>query len=407
MSDAQTQDQPEPRTAVIVLTTPDGAVIGCLPELPVATPWWQEAEPVVSAVRERHGFEITILRLLSAEKIEPPGGRVTYLAEVPQPVPADPWPGTLDEQRKRHAYAKPGGPAADLAWANSVLAERGHVPAGSPVQIRTWNLSSLWRIPIADQTAWLKVVPGFFAHEGALLARLAGEPVPVLLAHDGGRSLLAEIPGEDLYVAELPQLLEMVSLLIGIQLSWRHRVDELLALGLPDRREPALSAAIADVIERTADELSAEDRAALARFMRDLPERFSQIAGCGIGDTLIHGDFQPGNFRGDGNALTLLDWSDSGVGHPLLDQPAFLISVPDDTRAPVRDHWLQQWREAIPGSDPARAAFLLGPIAAAGQAVIYRNFLDRIEPAEAPYHQSDPATWLRRAARLFAGNSNS
>ena len=72
MSDAQTQDQPEPRTAVIVLTTPDGAVIGCLPELPVATPWWQEVEPVVSAVRERHGFEITILRLLSAEKIEPP-----------------------------------------------------------------------------------------------------------------------------------------------------------------------------------------------------------------------------------------------------------------------------------------------------------------------------------------------
>ena len=407
MSDAQTQDQPEPRTAVIVLTTPDGAVIGCLPELPVATPWWQEAEPVVSAVRERHGFEITILRLLSAEKVEPPGGRVTYLAEVAQPVPAEPWQGTLDEQPRRHNFAKPGGPAADLAWASSVLAKRDLAPTGLPVQVRTWNLSSLWRIPAGSQTAWLKVVPGFFAHEGALLARLAGEPVPVLLAHEGGRSLLAEIPGEDLYVAELPQLLEMVSLLIGIQLSWRHRVDESLALGLPDRREPALSAAISDVIERTADELSAEDRAALARFMRDLPERFSQIAGCGIGDTLIHGDFQPGNFRGDGNALTLLDWSDSGVGHPLLDQPAFLISVPDDTRARLRDHWLQQWREAIPGSDPARAAGLLGPIAAAGQAVIYRNFLDRIEPAEAPYHRSDPATWLRRAARLFAGNANS
>ena len=332
---------------------------------------------------------------------------MTYLAEVAQPVPADPWQGSLDEQPLRHAFAKPGGPAVDLAWADFVLEKRGLARTGMPVQVRTWNLSSLWRIPTADRAVWLKVVPGFFAHEGALLARLAGEPVPVLLDHDGGRSLLAEIPGEDLYVAELPQLLEMVSILIGIQLSWRDRVDELLALGLPDCRELVLSAAIVDVVERTADELSAEDRAALARFVHSLPERFGQIAGCGIGDTLIHGDFNPGNFRGDGNALTLLDWSDSGIGNPLLDQPAFLISVPDDTRAPVRDHWLQQWRKAIPGSDPARAASLLGPIAAACQAVTYRNFLDRIEPAEAPYHRSDPASWLHRAARLFVETSNS
>jgi hypothetical protein len=407
MSGAQAQEPLEPRIAVIVLVTPDGAVVGCLPELPIATPWWQDVEPVVSAVRERYGFEITVLRLLSAEREEPHGGRVTYLAEVPEPVPADPWPGTLDEQPRRHAYAKPGGPAADLAWANRVLVERGHVPAGLPVQIRTWNLSSLWQIPVAGQTVWLKVVPGFFAHEGALLTRLAGERVPFLLGHDGGRSLLAEIPGEDLYDAGLSQLLEMVSLLVGIQASWRHRVEELLALGLPDWRQPALSAAIADVVERTADELSADDRATLARFVHTLPERFCQIAGCGIGDTLIHGDFHPGNVRGDGNALTLLDWGDSGVGHPLLDQPAFLTHVPDDILAMIRDQWLQQWREAIPGSDPARAADLLDPIAAARQAVTYRSFLDRVEPAEAPYHRSDTASWLQRTAQLYNGKSSS
>jgi hypothetical protein len=406
MSDAQTQDQPEPRTAVIVLVTPDGAVVGSLPELPVATPWWQEAEPVVSAVRDRYGFEITVLRLLSAERDEPHGGRVTYLAEVPQPVPAVPWQGTLDEQPRRHTFAKPGGPAADLAWADSVLQTHGLARTGKPAQIRSWNLSSLWRIPAGGQTAWLKVVPGFFAHEGALLARLAGERVPVLLGHDGGRSLLAEIPGDDLYVTELPQLLAMISILVGIQVSWRHRLDELLALGLPDWREPVLSASIADALERTADELSAEDRASLAKFVRHLPDRFRQIAGCGIGDTLIHGDFHPGNFRGDGNELALLDWSDSGVGHPLLDQPAFLTWVPDEILATIQDHWLQQWRTAIPGSDPARAAALLAPIAAARQAVTYWSFLDRIEPAEAPYHRRDPARWLRRAALLFTGNAS-
>jgi len=41
---------------------------------------------------------------------------------------------------------------------------------------------------------------------------------------------------------------------------------------------------------------------------------------------------------------------------------------------------------------------LLAPVAAARQAVIYRKFLDNIEPSEWPYHAADPAAWLHRAA---------
>jgi hypothetical protein len=393
-----------PRTAELVLVTPDGALVGRLPPVPVATPWWQDVEPVVRAIRARDRIDVTVLRLLEAERDRPHGGRVTYLAEVARPVPAAPWHGTLDAQPLRHSFAEPGGPAADLRWAHSVLIERGLRPTEPPVQVRTWNLSSLWRLPVAGGTAWLKVVPPFFAHEGALLARLAGERVPTLLGHDGGRMLLAEIAGEDCYDAAPPLLLEMVTVLIGLQRSWMDRADELVALGLPDWRAPALAAAIGDVVERTAGELSAEDRAALASFVHRLPERFAGVAACGPGDTLIHGDFHPGNFRGDGRALTLLDWGDSGVGHPLLDRPAFLDRVPSDAAASVCAHWLRLWRETMPHSDPARAASLLAPVAAARQAVIYRRFLDRIEPAEHPYHRSDPADWLRRTAAVAAGS---
>ena len=380
--------------------TPDGTLVGSLPAVPVATPWWQDVEPVVRAARGRYGIDVTILRLLEAEFDRPHGGRVTYLAEVARPVPAEPWEGTLDDHPLRHPFARPGGPAADLAWAGSVLANRGLRPTGPPVQVRSWNLSSLWRIPVAGQTVWLKVVPPFFAHEGGLLARLAGERVPTLLGHDGGRALLAEIVGDDLYEADPPQLLQMVTLLVGLQRLWAGRAGELLALGLPDWRAPALGASIANVIERTADEFSADERVTLTKFERGLPSRFADVAACGLFDTLVHGDFHPGNFRGDGHALTLLDWGDSGVGHPLLDQPAFLDRVPSDAVAAVREHWLRQWRDAVPGSDPARAALLLAPLAAARRAVIYRNFLDRIEPAEHPYHRADPAEWLRRTAAL-------
>ncbi len=391
---------PVPRTAGLVLVTPDGALVGSLPAVPISTPWWQDVEPVVAAVRDHYGIDVTILRLLEAEFDRPPGGRVTYLAEVARVAPAEPWGGTLEDHPHRHPFARPGGPAADLAWVESVLVERGLRRTGPPVQVRSWNLSSLWRIPVAGQTVWLKVVPPFFAHEGGLLARLAGERVPTLLGQDGGRMLLAEIAGDDLYAAAPPQLLEMVTLLVGLQRSWTGRVDELLALGLPDWRAPALGASIEKVIERTADELSADDRATLLEFSRGLPSRFAELAACGLADTLVHGDFHPGNFRGDLRALTLLDWGDSGVGHPLLDQPAFLGRVPGDAVAAVREHWLRQWREVVPGSDPARAALLLAPIAAARQAVIYRGFLDRIEPAEHPYHRADPAEWLQRTAAL-------
>jgi hypothetical protein len=280
------------------------------------------------------------------------------------------------------------------------LAARGLQATAPPTQIRTWNLSSLWRVPVEGRAVWLKVVPQFFAHEGALLALMAGAQVPVLLGHDGGRMLLAEIAGEDLYAAELPLLLEMVNRLVELQQLWSDRVEELLALGLPDWRAPALGAAITDVIERTRDEISAEDRAMLADFVRRLPDRFDDVATCGLRDTLVHGDFHPGNFRGDGRALTLLDWGDSGVGHPLLDQPAFLDAIPSAWVGAVRAHWLQQWSAAVPGSDPAHASILLAPIAAARQAVIYRNFLDNIEPSEQVYHRADPAKWLSRSAAL-------
>jgi Ser/Thr protein kinase RdoA (MazF antagonist) len=390
----------KPRTAELVLVTSDGRPIGSLPAVPVATPWWQDVEPVVRAARDVHGVAVIVLRMLDAELDQPHGGRVTYLAEVAEPIRAERWTGVLDDQPRRHAFARPGGPAADLAWARALLAKRGLRPTAPPTQVRTWNLSSLWRVPVEGQTAWLKVVPHFFAHEGALLAVMAGARVPAVLGHEGGRMLLAEIAGEDLYEADLPLLQEMVNLLVELQRSWEGRVEELLALGLPDWRAPALGAAIAEVVERTREEIAAEDRITLADFVQGLPGRFDEVAGCGLKDSLVHGDFHPGNFRGDGRGLTLLDWADSGVGHPLLDQPAFFDAISPAAVAAVRMHWLQQWREAVPGSDPARASVLLAPIAAARQAVIYRRFLDNIEPSEQPYHRADPAKWLTRTAAL-------
>ncbi len=383
-----------------MLVTGDGSVVGALPPFEVDTPWWQEAGPVVRGARERYGVEVTILRLLAAERSRPAGGAVTYLAEVAAPVPVQPWPGTLDEHPLRLPWAHPGGPAGDLAWADSVLAARGMRRAGRAEQVRSWNLSSIWRLPVEGQTVWLKAVPPFFGHEGRILQRLQGGPVPPLLAHDGGRVLMGEIPGDDLYTASGPRLLDMVSLLVDLQREWIGRADELLALGLPDWRADGLTRAIASVVERTAGELSSEDRLSLDRFVAGLGERFAAAARCGLPDTLVHGDFYPGNTRGGESSLVLLDWGDCGVGHPLLDAAAFLGRIPAEDVPAVRAHWDRAWCAVVPDAEPARALQLLLPVAAARGAVIYRTFLDGIEPSEYPYHRDDPAGCLRHVAAL-------
>jgi hypothetical protein len=399
-------DAPKPqRIARLVLVTPDGALVGHLPPFPVSTPWWQDAEPVVMAARDLHGVEVTILRLLEAERELPPGGEVTYLAEVAQPVKAEAWHGTLDEHPLRMPWARPGGPAADVAWAESVLADRGMRRIGPAQQVRSWNLSSLWRLPVEGQTAWLKCVPPFFAHEGPMLAKLQGGRVPTLIAHDGLRLLLAEIPGEDLYGASLTQLLEMASLLVSLQREWIDRSDELVEVGLPDWRAPALAPGIARLVERIGPQLATNDRAALHGFVTGLAGRLAQVTACGLPDTLVHGDFHPGNFRGDETSLVLLDWGDCGVGHPLLDESAFLDRVPADAVDTVRRAWHAEWSRALPGSDPDSASRLLRPVAAARQALIYQAFLDGIEPSEHPYHAADPADWLHRTAELLRNDT--
>jgi Ser/Thr protein kinase RdoA (MazF antagonist) len=211
---------------------------------------------------------------------------------------------------------------------------------------------------------------------------------------------MPDIPGEDLYGARVPTLLTLVSMLVGLQADWCGREGELLALGMPDWRGDPLTEAIESVVRTTWPELVSEQRRALTGLLERLPRLFASLAECGVPDSLVHGDFAPGNARGREDEIVLLDWGDCGVGHPLLDMSAFIDRIPSESVAQVKSHWTTLWRQAIPGSDPTRAAEILEPIAAARQAVIYQRFLDGIEPSERAYHRTDPARWLHRAAEL-------
>ena len=401
-----TQTAPS-RVVTLVLCRRDGAIRGALDPFEVDVPFWQEAAPVVVGARRAHDIDVVILRLLAGEPHRCClGGPVTYLAEVGDDVDVAvrPWDRSRDpDEPLRASWARPGGPAEDLAWADAAL-EMAEMPRTAPaVQVRSWNLSSLWRLPTTHGAAWLKVVPPFFAHEGPLLAALGGDRVPEVLASDGPRTLLADIPGDDLYGAGGELLLSMVDLLVDLQAAWVGRAGDLLELRLPDWRRDALTVAFTDLVARWRGRLPEAVELGLDGLVDGLAARWDSIDECGLPDTLVHGDFHQGNLRSAGPGhLVLLDWGDAGIGHPMLDQSAFLDRLSPADQQAVRQAWTTRWLREVPGCEPDRAASLLEPIGALRRALIYQGFLDGIEPDERIYHAPDPADWLEQAARLGA-----
>ena len=112
----------------------------------------------------------------------------------------------------------------------------------------------------------------------------------------------------------------------------------------------------------------------------------------------MHGDFHSGNVAGDPDHQVILDWGDSFIGHPMLDELAFCEPLAPPGRRAARDWFVSDWARIVPGSDPARAARLLAPMASLLAAVMYANFCRAIEPDERIYHESDGVAMLRTAA---------
>jgi Phosphotransferase enzyme family len=366
------------------------------------SPWWKDIADVVALARATHDVEITVLRLLATELPAPPGGDVTYLVQYDGPapeglVPVVDRPDWTTPDQLRMPWAAPGGPAAALAWAEQALAEQGRTVTGRQQQ-RCWNLSSIWRLDTDLDPVWLKEVPPFFAHEPAVLRWLARPNTPVVLAAADRRMLLADVPGTDRYDADAAERAGMLAALLDIQTATTDRLPELLALGVPDMRAQPFRRNAEALLEQEADGLDPADRAVLADLVDGLPKRFAALADCGIPDTLVHGDFHPGNVRSDGGAPVIIDWTDSIVAHPVLDMVRMRDWIAGADQAPeLTALWCDHWRRSVPGCDPERTVELIAPLTGLREAFAYVAFIRSIEPSEHPFHSADVLAGIRSA----------
>jgi hypothetical protein len=411
------------RTVTLVLVDAEGTLIGMLQPISVVEPWWQSVADVIATARELTGFQLNVLRLLASERDRPPGGAVTYLAEVQSlalshldsvelaPVPASLVELALRPESLRAAWATPGGPGLSVAWARSELHALGRGTLVRAAQQRVWNLSATWLLESRTRSSppgatWLKQVPPFFAHEASVL-RWLGERVPgsavALIASDAhGRALLEHVDGEDAYGSGVVERDRFAVLLHRIQTTALERVGELIARGVPDRRGVRLIDFMRAVLAR-----ARADTRAVSGLLGELPQRFAAIEACGIGDTLVHGDFHPGNVRTHAERATLIDWGDSFVGHPAFDLLRLTDGCDADQARFLERAWSERWRAHLPACEPERALELLRPITALRHAAHFADICSQIEPTERPFHASDVSRGIELAAALWRAEERS
>jgi hypothetical protein len=347
--------------------TSGGRFLGVTGPFPVDIPWWSEVEPVIGRLEGLLGVPVLVLRLVDVDGgVGGRDGHVTYHVEALRP----PAPGVLDQrpvdqgllnghEAFRSPWARAAGLREILDWATGTLGEAGRPVTGPVEQRRTWNLAGLFRLPTARGTAWLKTTPHFAADEATVagaFARIDPGLVATLLGSGEHRVLMEHIPGED---------------------CWGASAETVTADG------------------PVAQELSAQQ----LTVAQELTDRWDLLAKCGLPDTLVHGDFHPGNWRSDGGPPVVVDFADAHWGNPVLDGLRVQDFLPESRRAQAARAWVDAWKARVPGADPERALALAEPLAHLIYAVRYQEFLDGIEPSEQPYHRGDPADEIRAAVR--------
>jgi hypothetical protein len=373
-------------SAIVTHGTTCAGVVG---PFPVDIPWWAEVEPVVAHLEEILGVPVVVLRLLTVEGADGArDGHVTYHVEALRPPPdLSRFDFANDDHPLRLPWARASGVRELLAWAAR------HVSlTGRPEQRKTWNLSALFRLPAAGGQLWLKAIPPFAAAEPIAItafAQIDPDLVPAVLASAPGRLLLADVPGTDCWDAPPELAADAVHRLATAQSRIGRPPD-----GIPDRRPEILAAAVRDLLDGpVAAELSPDELRAAER----LQPRWEMLAGCGLPDTIVHGDFHPGNWRRGDGAPVFLDFADAHVGNPVLDGLRAIDYLPAGRRRAVAGAWIAAWSAAVPRSRPAEALRIAEPLAHLANAVRYQEFLDNIEPSERVYHLGDPAAVIRQA----------
>ncbi|WP_308635775.1 phosphotransferase family protein [Paenibacillus silvisoli] len=309
----------------------------------------------------------------------------------------------------RQPWEHVGWYAKAASWIGSSLRTLGFQLTAPPEQIKWWCLSCVLRLTTTHGILYFKTnaKQPLFAQEPVFLPYIAGifpDRVPMVLASEPaeGWAILADA-GDKLSRDTAENKIELLRTFGEMQLEMVSRTAELLELGCADRRPEKLLPYVEPLIEDelVVSELTAEEVGVLRKQMPLIVDMYKRMSDYAVPATLVHGDLHMGNAVIRNGTITLIDWTDASVAHPLMDM--FLIFDERDItlRAQLRDAYLELWTDYEPMHRLLELWTLCEVVHAIYHSISYQSILRHTE--ERSRGELGPPTFYLRKVLNYLG----
>lgn len=313
-----------------------------------------------------------------------------------------------------------------MDWVETALAENGLRRTGrfEPPHMRPWSL--VLPAPTSGGRVYFKATAPSMHFEAALVRRLSTrfpEYLPELLAVEEDEGWFLSLDGGEVLRARrstgtVGAWEAVLDAYAKIQTACAGDDDELLALGLPDRRPSALPANFREVLLEPRllclgdpRGLTGAELRALEEFAPRFDDLCARLARSSLPASLDHGDLHDGNIFFQAGRPAFFDWGDAALAHPFFSLTINIVDLEKpfvlDEGSPwferLRDRYLGRW-PTYASPDELQAAFRLarriGPFVSV---LRWRQALGSLPPGEPNPYPWGIASLLRELLRRNPG----
>lgn len=421
-----------PREArVLVMDGPDGLHLPSFTRDEFAL--WSDVRPVNRAMAERFGCRFAVIRCLridaegdlsavdffhagevlshgwrppdSARWVGPDELDVFRLALPHHRAVIDEWFAWLGDASRgdiRAPWYRNGWMASAADWVREQVVSTGAELIGEVEQVRATARAAILRADTTDGAVYLKAVPSVFAHEPAVIRTIAASfprNLPEIVVHDREQYwfLLRDL-GSACLVGEsdIDAWADALGAYARMQIHTAGRVDDLLALGCPDKSIGRILTEIDDLVsDRDSLQLGGAPGGLTDREIESLHDRapclksmLTDMTSYRVPHGIEHGDLWGAQIIRRDGAPVFIDWSDCSVSHPFFSPYLYIMteevgaymSGRPGAADILRDAYLERWTVYEPMHRLRELFELAGRVAGLHFALLYyRIILPSIE----------------------------
>lgn len=304
-------------------------------------------------------------------------------------------------------------------WIASALEENDLQVDGAIEQIHIRPWSTVLRAQTDMGQVFFKASAPCLASEPALLdllTHLRPDIMPDILKidlshgwilmRDSGTPLRSFIRAEK----NIERWRTIIPLFVGLQKESISHVDEILHVGVFDRRLESLPAQFEHLLAEDTrllldqpDGLTSDEYQQLRGLGKKFKQMCIELSTYGIPATLHHDDFHDGNVFLQGNRVIFTDWGESAIAHPFFTLVVMLRGVENSldvtSDAPevtcVRNWYLNEWQEFMPLNDLDKASSLAEQIGLINRAITWQHVISHMPEREKPEYLMAVPSYLK------------